>query len=42
MKDYVAAHFPEKMTYDQLRDAVKEAWTPFPPEELLELVRGSP
>ncbi len=26
MKDYLAAHFPEKMSYDRLREAVKEAW----------------
>jgi hypothetical protein len=26
MKDYIALNFPEKMTHDRLRMAVKEAW----------------
>ena len=26
MKDYIQKHFPDKMSYDQLRAAVLEAW----------------
>ena len=26
MKDYLQHHFPENMSYDQLRAAVREAW----------------
>ena len=26
MKDYIQERFPEKLTYEQLREAVKEAW----------------
>jgi transposase len=25
MKDYIGLHFPEKLSYDRLREAVKEA-----------------
>jgi transposase len=40
MKDYIAKHYPEKMSYDQLREAVKAAWEWFPKEELQELVQS--
>ena len=34
MKDYLALHFPAKMTYDTLRRAVREAWDALPEEFL--------
>jgi uncharacterized protein YqeY len=42
MKDIIAAYYPEKLTYDQLRDAAKAAWEAIPEEELAELVRDMP
>ena len=38
MKDYIVANFPEKMTYDQLRVAVYEAWGSTTPEFLHDLL----
>jgi len=38
MKDYIGAHFPDKMGYDQLRNAVKEAWEHVPEEYFIELL----
>ena len=38
MKDYIEKHFPEKMSYDALRAAVKEAWEAVPESWLRELV----
>ncbi len=38
MKDYIAANFPENMTYDQLRAAVYEAWESITPEFLHDLL----
>lgn len=40
MKDYIAKHYLEKISYNQLRVAVKEAWEHIPTEELADLVRG--
>jgi len=34
MKDYIALNFPEKLSYDQLRAAVKESWEEITPEFL--------
>jgi hypothetical protein len=42
MKDYLEKNFPEKMSYDQLRIAVKEAWEKVPEDWLLELVQSMP
>ena len=42
MKDFIASHYPEKLTYDQLRDAVKAAWEAISEEGLAELVRDMP
>jgi hypothetical protein len=42
MKDFIAAHYLETLTYDQLRDAVKAAWEAISEEELAELVRDLP
>jgi len=39
MKDYIEQNFPDKMPYDQLRVAVKEAWEALPEEWLQELVK---
>ncbi len=39
MKDWLAKHYPEKMSYDQLRVAVKAAWEAIPDEEMADLVR---
>jgi DDE superfamily endonuclease/Helix-turn-helix domain len=38
MKDYIGRHFPAKMSYDQLRAAVKEAWEAIPEDFLRDLV----
>ncbi len=38
MKDYLQAHFPEKMSYDRLRAAVQEAWESIPIEKFNELI----
>jgi len=38
MKDYIAANFPEKMTYNQLRAAVYEVWESITPEFLHDLL----
>ena len=40
MKDYIEKNFPEKMSYDNLRKAVKEAWEAVPESWLRELVAG--
>jgi hypothetical protein len=42
MKDYIQEHFPEKMSYDRLRAAVKEAWEAVPDEYLNELLDSMP
>jgi hypothetical protein len=38
MKDWIYKHYPEKLSYDVLRRAVREAWDAIPPEELEALV----
>jgi transposase len=40
MKDWIAEHSPEKMSYDQLRAAVKDALNAIPREELDKLVKS--
>jgi DDE superfamily endonuclease len=42
MKDYIQNHFPEKMSYDALRKAVKEAWDAVPNDYLMELLDSMP
>lgn len=42
MKDYVAENYPEKLSYDQLRGAVKTAWESITPEFLGNLVAEMP
>ena len=42
MKDYIAGNYPEKMSYNNLREAVLEAWKAISTEELGELVRDMP
>jgi hypothetical protein len=34
MTDWIAKYYPEKMSYDEVRVAVKAAWDAFPAEEL--------
>ena len=38
MKDYIQEHFGEKMSYDALRAAVREAWEAVPQSYLTELI----
>jgi hypothetical protein len=38
MKDWIYKHYPEKLSYDVLRRAVREAWDAILPEELEALV----
>lgn len=38
-KDWIEANYPEKLSYDPLRHAVKEAWDRITAEELRELVQ---
>jgi len=38
IKDCIEKKFPEKMSYDKLRAAVKEAWDAVPEEYLMELL----
>jgi hypothetical protein len=40
MKDYIQDNFPEKMTYDQLRKAVQEAWDSITVEQLKDLIES--
>jgi len=42
MKDYIETHFPEKMSYDALRAAVKEAWNAIGEDLLRELIMSMP
>jgi hypothetical protein len=42
MKDYIARHFPEKLSYDQLRSAVKEAWDSIEDSKFQELLNSMP
>jgi len=42
MKDWIAKHYHEKMSYDELCVAVKAAWDAFPVEELEAWVRKLP
>jgi len=42
MKNYLQDNFPENMSYDRLRDAVKEAWANVGPHEFRELVGSMP
>jgi len=42
MKNYLQDNFPENMSYDRLREAVKEAWTNVWPHEFRELVESKP
>jgi len=38
MKNYLQDNFPENMSYDRLRDAVKEAWDNIGQHEFRELI----
>ena len=38
MKDYIEKNYPEKMSYDALRKAVKEAWEAVPESFLRGLI----
>jgi len=40
MKNYLPDNFPEHMSYDRLREAVKEAWANVGPHEFRELVES--
>ena len=42
MKDYIAWNFPEKLSYDELRNAVLEAWDSISEEFLNGLVQEMP
>ena len=42
MKDYIAENYPEKMSYDRLRDAVRTAWNQIPSQYFQELVLSMP
>lgn len=42
MKNYLQDNYPEKMTYDQLRAAVKDAWEKVGQEQLDELLDSMP
>ena len=42
MKNYLQDHFPEMMSYDQLRSAVKEAWDKVGAFEFKALVESMP
>ena len=42
MKDYIQKNFPDKMSYDKLRAAVKEAWEAVPEDYLMELLDSMP
>jgi transposase len=42
MKDYIALKYPEKLTYDQLRAAVQEAWDSISEEFLRDLIADMP
>jgi transposase len=39
MKDYIGNHFPEKISYDRLREAVKEAWESIGKEVFEDLIK---
>jgi hypothetical protein len=38
MKDWIYKHYLEKLSYDSLRKAVRDAWDAVPPEEFASLV----
>ena len=38
MKDYIAENYPEKLSYDRLRDAVRDAWDQITEEYLGNLI----
>lgn len=40
MKDWIYKYYPEKISYDLLRKAVREAWDAVPQEELVSLVES--
>ena len=42
MKNYLQDNFPEQMSYERLRAAVKEAWEAIGQDELRELVESMP
>ena len=42
MKNYLQDNFPENMSYDRLRDAVKEAWGTVRQHEFRELIESMP
>jgi len=42
MKDYIAMHFPEKLSYDALRAAILEAWDSITTEVLQGLIEELP
>jgi hypothetical protein len=42
MKNYLQDHFPENMSYDRLRIAVKEAWENVGQFEFKELIESMP
>ena len=42
MKNYLQDNFPENMTYNQLRDAVKEAWNKVGESTFRDLIESMP
>ena len=42
MKNYLQDHYPETITYNQLRDAVKDAWDKVGAFEFNALIRSMP
>ncbi len=42
MKDWISDNYPEKLSYDQLRTAVQEAWEVITPEFLMDLINQMP
>lgn len=42
MKDYIEIHYPEKMSYDSLREAVIKAWDQVSEHTLQELIESMP
>lgn len=42
MKTWVNENYPEKLSYDQLRQAVREAWEQITPEFLGNLIAEMP
>ena len=42
MKNYLQANYPENMSYDRLREAVKDAWDKVGRSEFEELIQSMP